>query len=163
MTNLDSKIADTYGKKLRIRVCGICIELDKVLLVRHRTLGKKGVLWAPPGGGMHYNEDAMSALKREFKEETGLSISIERFLFVHEYMEVPLHSVELFFLVKRIGGELKTGYDPEVSDHDQIITDVAFCDLKELKKDQPESLHDIFQHFESLEVLINQKGYFKFH
>lgn len=163
MNKLDEKISMTYGEKLRVRVCGICTYENKILLVHHKSLGKTGSLWAPPGGGMEYGESAEEALKREFIEETGLEISIERFLFVHEYLDKPLHGIELFFLVNTIGGNLETGHDPELSKKDQIITSVRFYDLEAIKLEKKESLHYVLQHSSSIDELINLKGYFKFH
>ena len=71
MEDIQNEIVSSFGNKLRIRVCGICIEENKILLVRHHSIGKSGILWAPPGGGMIYGETSEQALIREFVEETG--------------------------------------------------------------------------------------------
>lgn len=163
MSELNEKVKALYGHKLRVRVCGICIEEDEILLVHHKGLGNGNSLWAPPGGGMDYGEDAEQALKREFLEETGLEIRLERFLFVHEYLDPPLHGIELFFEVKRTGGQLKKGYDPEMSEEDQLITETGFKDLQELKCQTPHSLHYVLQQINSTNSILNQSGYFKFH
>lgn len=155
-------IDQTYGHKLRVRVCGICVQDDKILLVKHKHLGPSGTLWAPPGGGMEYGESASEALIREFKEETQLEIAVEEFLFVHEYLDPPLHGVELFFKVKIISGTLDLGHDPEMSPTDQILTAAKFMDLKKLQNASFDSLHYVLQNVEDLKTLINQKGYFKF-
>lgn len=160
---IQQEIREQFGEKLRVRVCGICIEEEKILLVHHRSLGKNGSLWAPPGGGMHFGEDAKSALKREFKEETGCNIDVEEFLFVHEYLEPPLHGIELFFKVKIVSGTLTLGSDPEMSSDSQILTEIGFFDLTTLQKQDLMSLHYVLQNTKSLSGLINQKGYFKFH
>lgn len=156
-------INSTYGHKLRVRVCGICIQDDKILLVKHKHLGKTGTLWAPPGGGMQYGESAKEALQREFLEETNLKVNVHDFLFVHEYLDPPLHGIELFFKVDIERGDLEIGIDPELEATDQILTDVKFKSLKKLQMSDYESLHYVLQNSESLETLINQKGYFKFH
>ncbi|MBO3700845.1 NUDIX domain-containing protein [Roseivirga sp. E12] len=163
MTQIDAKISEAYGQKLRVRVCGICIKNDQILLVHHNPLGKTGSLWAPPGGGMEYSESAEEALTREFKEETGLTIEVEQFLFVHEYLDPPLHGIELFFLVNPISGDLKLGTDPELSTDDQILTQLGYFDLEVLRTEELESLHYVLQNNESIDVLINRKGYFKYH
>lgn len=163
MSELNEKVKALYGHRLRVRVCGVCIENDKILLIHHRGLGKNNSLWAPPGGGMDYGEDAEQALKREFLEETGLLITLERFLFVHEYLDPPLHGIELFFEVKRTGGRLRKGHDPEMSEADQLITETGFKDLKKLKSQVPDSLHYVLQKINSTNSILNQSGYFKFH
>ena len=107
MNRIREKIVEQFGNKLRIRVCGLCIEDEEILLVNHHSLNKNGDFWGPPGGGMDFGQSAEENLKREFIEETGLNIEIERFLFVHEYLSPPLHAIELVFKVKRIDGTLK--------------------------------------------------------
>lgn len=101
MEDINNEIVSSFGNKLRIRVCGICIEENKILLVRHHSIGQSGILWAPPGGGMVYGETSEAALVREFVEETGLDIQVEHFLCVNEYLTPPLHAIELFFMVKK--------------------------------------------------------------
>lgn len=161
--DMQGEIKKAYGEKLRVRVCGILIEEDKILLVKHQHLGATGVLWAPPGGGMEYGESATEALQREFAEETGLNIDVEQFLFVHEYLDPPLHGIELFFLVKKKSGNLNLGTDPEFEHTAQLLSEVSFQNLKSLQLADNESLHYVLQNTKNLETLINQKGYFKFH
>ncbi|WP_232064539.1 NUDIX domain-containing protein [Rhodocytophaga rosea] len=96
MTDIAEEVKKTFGQKLRVRVCGICLQDDQILLVNHRGLGKTNTFWAPPGGGMHFGESAAQTLEREFKEETGLQIKTGRFLFVNEFIGKELHAIELF-------------------------------------------------------------------
>ncbi|MGW8121118.1 NUDIX domain-containing protein [Roseivirga echinicomitans] len=163
MDSLESKIKSNYGEKLRVRVCGICITEEGLLMVHHTALGKGGSLWAPPGGGMEYGESAHEALKREFMEETHLEIEVERFLFVHEYLDPPLHGIELFFEVKITGGNLKTGTDPEMEANAQIITQVEFKSFERIQQLPKAHLHYAIQNMTSFDSLLNQSGYFKFH
>lgn len=163
MSEPSEKVTALYGHRLRVRVCGICIEEGRILLVHHQGLGTDNSLWAPPGGGMDYGENAHEALKREFLEETGLSIQVDRFLFVHEYLEPPLHGIELFFAVTSTGGTLTKGYDPEMSHQDQLITATGFKNLEELKRQAPLSLHRVLREINDTNSILNQSGYFKFH
>lgn len=163
MADLTENIHQLYGEKLRVRVCGICLKEDEILLVHHKGLGKTNSLWAPPGGGMQYGESAHEALRREFIEETGLIVEVKRFLFVHEYLDPPLHGIELFFEVLIKGGELRTGTDPEMKKGDQIITQTSFQPLMELKSKVPDSLHFVLQKINGVNELLNQSGYFKCH
>lgn len=160
---IKEEIHQHYGEKLRVRVCGVCIEDGKILLVHHKSLGKTNSLWAPPGGGMNYGEDAIQALKREFLEETGCLIEVNDFLFVHEYLDPPLHGIELFFKVQITSGQPKLGKDPEMSSDNQLLTKIGFFDLQILKEQELDSLHYVLQNIEDLTELINLKGYFKFH
>ena len=109
------------------------IENEKLLLVKHDGLGARGTLWIPPGGGVEFGEKIVNALKREFQEEeVGLKVTTSKFLFINEHIENGLHAIELFFLVNRESGVLKTGKDPEFSENEQLITDAKFHSSAEL-------------------------------
>ena len=161
MRSKSNIINQTYGNRLRIRVCGILIEKDKVLMVKHQSIGASGVFWAPPGGGMEYGEDAQLTLKREFREETGLDVEVKELLFVNEYLNKPLHGIELFFKVKSRGGTLKKGYDPEMSVKDQIIESVEWLDMDKINAMPSSHLHNAFWELGDLNKIYEKKGYMK--
>ena len=71
-----------------------------MLLVNHHSLNKGNDFWAPPGGGMDFGQSAEENLQREFLEDTGLKVDVEKFLCIHEYLKAPLHAIELIFKVK---------------------------------------------------------------
>lgn len=157
---MQEEILKVFGNQLRMRVCGICLEQDKVLLIRHKYLAKKDYFWSLPGGGMLFGESAEEALKREFLEETGLEIAIKQFLFVHEFLDNPLHAIELFFEVAIIGGNLLKGVDPELSLQNQMIEKVSFLSLDDLNNENPLHLHQIFRDIDSLNAVLKLQGYF---
>lgn len=150
-----------YGNRLRLRVCGICINNNKLLLIRHKGLGDLGELWLPPGGGVEKGQAIPENLEREFLEETGLKVTTGSFLFVHEHLQEPLHAVELFFTVRILGGELITGSDPELPANQQLIQEARYFSFEEIKALDPRGIHAMLRHCNSLEELNNAKGYFK--
>ena len=156
------EIVRHFGNKLRVRVNGVLIEHDKLLMVKHQSLGSAGFLWNVPGGGMEFGQSAEEALQREFEEETGLRIEVCDFLFVHELLVRPLHAIELFYLVEKTGGELVKGIDPEMQKNNQIIEDVRFMSWKELEEMAAENKHNIFNKCNDLIDLVNKRGYFIF-
>ena len=159
---MEKKIIEKFGNKLRVRVCGILVEDGKILLVKHRSIGKGGKLWAPPGGGLQFGESAEGCLQREFEEETGLKIKVEQYLFTHEFLQPPLHAIELFFKVSRISGKLSRGFDPEMDPNEQIITAVSFLSFDQIKNLEPESLHYVLRILDNLNDLFYLEGYVKF-
>ena len=161
MDRSNNLVRDKFGGKLRVRVCGICIVRDKILLVNHLGLNEENEFWAPPGGGMDFGLSAEENLKREFKEETGLDIGIKKFLFVHEFVDAPLHAVELFFDVEIIGGDLLVGTDPELCKTDQIIFQIDYKDFKWINRHRGNKLHQLLNHVKNLDELTNLEGYFK--
>lgn len=138
-------IENTFGNRLRIRVCGLLVEEGKILLLKHEGLGEEGYLWAPPGGGMEYGSSAEENLKREFREETGLDIDVNQYLFTHEYLNKPLHAMEHFFIVSRKGGRLKLGSDPEMEEANQIIKELKFMNENDIRSESLGRLHKMFE------------------
>lgn len=157
---ISETIIKHFGDKLRVRVMGVLIEHNSLLLIKHVGVGEKGFLWSPPGGGMEYGFSAEENLKREFIEETGLTIAIEEFLFVCELLQPPFHAIELFYKVKATGGTLAQGKDPELSEKDQIIQQVKFMPLDEIKMLPQQTLHKTFHAINDFEEIITRKGYF---
>lgn len=157
---MDAIITETFGNKLRLRASGILIKDNTILLVGHKRLGREELLWAPPGGGVQFGEELSLCLQREFREETCLEVEIGGLLFVNEYLEPPLHAVELFFEIKDYKGLLQVGVDPEMPETQQIIKEVKFVPFQEIKA-QPSIYHSIFTEVDTLEELKNLKGYHK--
>ncbi|WP_109616562.1 NUDIX domain-containing protein [Sediminitomix flava] len=162
MDSQTNAIKEKFGNRLRVRVCGLCIDDNQLLLIKHSSLGDKGFLWVPPGGGVDYGEDLKSALKREFLEETGLTVEVERFLFAHEYLEKPLHAVEFFFRVNILGGELEQGIDPELEENEQIIKEIRFVPFEELKEFPSGTVHQAISKCESLSDLEQLDGIYHY-
>ena len=154
------ELNNLYGNKLRVRVCGICIVDNRILLVRHSSVGSENVFWSPPGGGMEFGESAPAALAREFLEETGLVVEVGEMLFVNELILQPLHAVEIFFYVKVISGALAKGFDPQFTEETQILQEVRFMSMNEIKVLPDSHMHGIFQKCDTLEDLLALRGYF---
>lgn len=159
---MKKNISSTYGNKVRVRVCGVLIKNESILLVKHKGLGKENELWIPPGGGVEFLESAEQALVREFKEETGLDVTVNKFLFCNEHIGAPLHAIELFFEVSKVGGTLMKGSDPEHESAEQIITEVKFVTFKEIEVINKDKLHSCLKNLSDVESLLNMRGYFKF-
>lgn len=160
MDRIRQKIIEKFGDKLRVRVCGLCIEEGNVLLVNHHSLNKNNDFWGPPGGGMDFGQSAEENLRREFLEETGLIVEVEKFLFVHEYLCSPLHAIELIFKVKRKDGTLKIGIDPELEKDVQIIKDVRFISFNDIEDFGKNNIHQMFFNVKKISDIADLKGYF---
>lgn len=157
---MTDRVRELYGNRVRVRACGLLIQNDSLLMVNHQSL-TTGDFWAPPGGGVDFGESATACLQREFLEETGLEIQVSDFLFACEFIQPPLHAVELFFSVNLLTGILRKGNDPEMKPQAQIIQEVKFLTWGEIQKMEPASLHGIFRFVPEPEHIIRLKGYLK--
>ncbi len=146
---------------VRLRVCGICVINNELLLIKHQGLGED-YLWSPPGGGIEFSTSIEENLIREFHEETGLTIEVGDFLFINEFINPPLHAIELFFKVKVIEGELKLGKDPELEFDNQIITGIKFMDVEELNREKSQNIHNILRNCKDTKDILDLRGYFIF-
>ena len=89
--------------------------------------------WGLPGGGLDYDEQPEDAVVRELFEETGLTIEIEKFLFVKTW--IPAR-IGLYYLCKIKSGEFNPS--DEVSEigyfSKENLPDVRLLDVGLIKK-----------------------------
>ena len=157
---MKNTVQDLYGKKLRLRACGLCVHEERLLLMNHSSL-TRGDFWAPPGGGVEYGETAEACIIREFREETGLDVKVENFLFACEFIKEPLHAIELFFEIGSVTGHLNLGTDPEAGQGHQILQEVRFIPWQDIREIKPEHLHGIFKFCQEPSKIMQLRGYFK--
>ena len=63
----------TDGRTHRVAVIGYLVRDGRFLLLKRTTPPR---VWAPPGGRLEPDEDPLAGLRREVREETGLSVEI---------------------------------------------------------------------------------------
>ncbi len=143
-----------FAHRVRVRASGLLLDepTGGLLLIRHRALRGDGDFWAPPGGGVEAGETVHQTLAREFREETGLPITIGPLRHLHEYFDPPWQALELFFEVATVPGSLiqpRLGTDPELPPHEQLMQELAYCSLGQLRALPPASLHPILRNLNS--------------
>jgi 8-oxo-dGTP diphosphatase len=153
---MEDKIVKIYGQKVRVRVCGICWDNERLLLVNHSGITSTN-FWAPPGGGIEFGQSIQETLTREFSEETGLQIKPGKFLFGCEFIHDAIHAIELFYSLDIVAGSLITGFDPEAP----IIEDVRFMSPAEIEQIPAGELHGIFRMVRSATDLQKLSGFFR--
>jgi len=157
---MDSEIIKKYGDRVRLRVCGLCWEQDQLLMVNHIGI-TPGSFWAPPGGGVEFNQTAQESLIREFKEETNLLVTIGQFKFACEFINKPLHAVELFFEVFKVSGKLMLGKDPESEADRQILQDVRWLNFDQIQAIPEDERHGIFRLVQSVQGIKTLSGFYR--
>lgn len=155
-SDVSADIARVYGHRVRVRVCGLCWEGDKLLMVKHKMQDHRA-FWSPPGGGVEFGQSLEDNLVREFLEETTLNVRALGFRFVCEYIAPPLHALEVFMDVAVTGGTVQTGFDPELA----IIESVAYLDWPTIMALPNDQRHGIFRQADTPEKLRNLHGLYR--
>lgn len=111
----------------RVGVIVFSEDEKSLLLVRHRKGNRQ--YWIIPGGRLEYGETFHECAVRELKEETGLDVEVEKFVFLSEAIapDRSRHIVNIYLKAKVIGGELKLGNEP-------VLAGVDFIPLSELER-----------------------------
>ncbi|MDE0027465.1 MAG: NUDIX domain-containing protein [Spirochaetaceae bacterium] len=110
----------------KVRVTGILLQNDRVLLVRQRMSALRE--WSLPGGTVEVGETLTEACRREVWEETGLDTSARSLVFLAHRTDPPLFDAG--FRLSRVGGAIRV---PPPEFEDNPISDVAFFLVNELE------------------------------
>ncbi len=87
-----------------VAVC-VLIERDGKVLLGKRSSHPFPGKWALPGGYLEYDEDYLTAARRETKEETGLDVEVTAIVnVVTNYLTPDLHMLAVFCAARPVGG-----------------------------------------------------------
>lgn len=114
----------------KVRVTGILIENEHILLLEQKVTDSRE--WSLPGGALEVGETIEQCMIREMKEETGLDIVVEDLLYVCDRLYQGDHVVHMTFLIKRSGGNIIKGIEPEPGAN--IIRGIKMVPFSELPK-----------------------------
>lgn len=162
MLSQTKKMPSPFTGSVRVRVCGILKKDNKILLLKHQSIGPTGYLWAPPGGGVEFGHDLQASLRREFMEETNLEIEVGPYLFANEFIDQEHHAIELFFEVTYKSGELILGKDPELASEEQILAEIKYFSSDELNEIPSDAIHNAFHAAKSRDQINDLRGLITF-
>lgn len=111
----------------QIRVTGILVERDKLLIVKQRVSPNR--FWSLPGGRLERGETLEEAIIRELYEETGLNVEVIKLLYVCEKVDVVPPLLHITFILQRVSGEIRL---PTNEYDENPIHDVQFIDVDDL-------------------------------
>lgn len=132
----------------RPSVYGLIVNEGKIAILTNKSNGK---YWFP-GGGIEIGEEIEDALKREVREECGLEVAVEKFLFFKENYfyyqpkDSANHAFLYFYLCKPITKEfiVSENYDDEEQNP-------KWLEISDIKKEQLTAIEDdIFAVLQSL-------------
>ena len=93
-------------------------EQGRILLFKHTY---RKFEWGIPAGGLEHREQPEQAIIREFFEETGMQIEVQKLLLAESAMED--HSVSLIYLCKIMSGTFKESHE---------ISEMKYFDVNDL-------------------------------
>ena len=134
-------------KEIRPIVLGIVKKENKILVSKGYDKVKEEVFYRSVGGGIEFLENSKEALKREFKEELNIDISVGKFLGIAEniftYNGKNAHELILFYNVDIKDKDYKEKY--HIVD-DNCETDAMWIDINKFKNKElkiyPEQMFD---------------------
>jgi 8-oxo-dGTP pyrophosphatase MutT (NUDIX family) len=88
-----------------ISAAALIVQRKRLLLVNHRKIGQYD-FWVPPGGKLQGSESIFDCARRETMEETGLSVELDRIVYIVEYTEPDYHFCKFFIRCRRFDGTL---------------------------------------------------------
>lgn len=97
----------------RVAAYGLLLRENKMLLCRlSEKVGMNPGCWTLPGGGLDFGEDPEDAVVREFMEETGLVVKVDRLVCIDSLSDSlpgwsPMHSIRIIYSVQLVSGELR--------------------------------------------------------
>ncbi len=127
------------NQKINIRIAGLLIKDNKILLIRHKKEDKK--YWLVPGGNLEYGERIEDCLRREFMEELTMEVQAKDFIFLVESISPnkDRHILNLFYKVEAEKFNIKIGDEDRLDGADFFSSDeldniIIYPDIKtELK------------------------------
>ena len=92
-----------YRPKFQVSVAAMVFdEQGRILLFKHTY---RKFEWGIPAGGLEYNEQPESAIVREFFEETGMELHVEKLLLAESSKED--HNISLIYLCTIVSGNFR--------------------------------------------------------
>jgi 8-oxo-dGTP pyrophosphatase MutT (NUDIX family) len=110
-----------------ISAAALVIHEQRILLVNHKHGGYD--YWLPPGGSLEGYESIFDCARREVFEETGLSVDLDRIVYLEEYFEPGYHFCRFFILARGYRGDLTLANRDAAEDY---LVDARFFSQAEL-------------------------------
>jgi len=124
------------GGVFKVRPSGVLVQNGRLLLVRQSVTPRRH--WSLPGGALEHGETIEHCLVREWKEETGLDITVGDLLYVTDRIIGRDHVVHMVFLVSNAGEKPLpaewTHLDAHVSTSAEPLREIRMVPCDELER-----------------------------
>lgn len=119
----------------RIRAAALITQGDSILLVCHKTPETGALWWIPPGGKLEpLDQSIFDCARREVFEETGLSATCSRIVYIRECrdLERGVQHLELFLVTDAYSGEITLAHQPPDAPDTAMIQESRWISRAEL-------------------------------
>ena len=98
-------------EKFNIRVYGLLVQNDKILITDEIRFGRKMTKF--PGGGLEFGEGTKEGLLREFQEELNVKIKVCELFYMNDFFQVSSFNsneqlLSIYYFVELISGEINS-------------------------------------------------------
>ena len=132
--------------EVKVAVKGVLVRGDRMLVVQRSYNDQTGAgTWENVGGVMEFGETFEQALVREFKEEVGLSVEVERLLYAVTFLTRPTRQIILLTFLCRTNDETVVLSE----EHEAYL----WASKKELQSLLPEAIKEDFNTYGVFELL----------
>jgi len=101
----------------------LIIDQGELLMVRHDP---KFNYLALPGGRLEVGEHITDCIERELVEELGIKPKVGKLAFINDWVDLPNHRVEFFFLIDN-GADFRSA-DSSTATHGYELAEITFGD-----------------------------------
>ena len=121
----------------RVAAHGICVVGERLLMARVAPPLYDAGCWTIPGGGLDWGEPPEAAVVREFREETGLDVTVEGLIgvFSRAYLrsaERPRDSIHFMSIVFRVQADDRAPLVHELDGTTDLAAWIPLADLADL-------------------------------
>ena len=132
--------------EVKVAVKGVLVKGDRMLVVQRSYNDQTGAgTWENVGGVMEFGETFEQALVREFKEEVGLSVEVERLLYAVTFLTRPTRQIILLTFLCRTNDETVVLSE----EHEAYL----WASKKDLQSLLPEAIKEDFNTYGVFELL----------
>lgn len=157
MRDIQFRVGD---KKFNCRVNGICVKENKILISKMKT----DAYWTFVGGKVAFGESTDAAILREYKEEVGVDLQIDKLIaLIENFFDLQGYSWHqyIFFYHLRDDNNVLEFFDGERQIADEENAVYKWFDLSELADApiKPDCLKEILQKIsQGIQHYINREN-----
>ncbi len=119
--------------KFMVGAVAVILNEKGQVLIFHHTY-RKDAPWGLPGGWLNRAEESFDTIVREMREEAGITVEVERLLYVGTSKQYP--RIDIVYLCRHIAGEFRPCAE---------VSDARFVDIETLESEMEPGHYDLLK------------------